>query len=91
VEDRCVRLPLDWTVPWCARLAAKVGSEDDRFLELGRIVGWDDKVLRGMRVEPDPGPLTAAPDSAYLYGIDAYRRFVPWDIVAPDLIHLTLQ
>lgn len=91
VEDRCVRLPLDWTVPWCARLAAKFGSDEDRFVELGRIVGWDEKVLRAIRIEPDPGPLTAAPDSAYLYGIDAYRRFIPWDIVAPGLIHLTLQ
>jgi tetratricopeptide (TPR) repeat protein len=92
LEDRCSREPLDWPVLWCARVSAKFDTaQADRYRAWGRIVGFDDELLGEIRVEPDPTILAVAGDPSYLYGVQAYRRFIPWDIVAPGLIHLTLQ
>jgi hypothetical protein len=66
-------------------------AQADRYEAWARIVGWEAIELGDLRVnQGDPG-LAVAPDSAYIYGIQVFRRLTPWDILAPELLHLSLR
>jgi tetratricopeptide (TPR) repeat protein len=86
----CLDAPADGWVSWCAFVAAKRGDNAaaDRFETIAGSLYPNGGRIRELRVSNDLTQLSVAGSSALLYGLDAYRRFTPWDMLAPGLVHL---
>jgi O-antigen ligase len=76
---------------WCARVAAKLGTQDaTRFRDLAMILLIPNDYLANLEIATDTTSLAVAGNAGELYGVHAYRRFTPWDMLSPGLPHLTI-
>jgi tetratricopeptide (TPR) repeat protein len=96
VLGECVARPLDLTaLAWCARLEGHVGN--DR--EANRYRAWANTILGnayvgGAELRVNTAVQVGRSDAgnaALFYGYYTYRRPTPWDLLVPDLVHLTLR
>jgi tetratricopeptide (TPR) repeat protein len=96
VLDDCAARPLDIVaVQWCARLEGQLGNADER----ERYRAWAEAITGGASAagaETRVSTTTLVGRSlegevASFWGTYTYRRPTAWDVLAPDLIHLTLK
>lgn len=87
--DQCLGDPYGPALGWCVAVAIEREASADvrRLQSIAQAAGVHDLHGRYRLVE-DPGIPAIAGNYAILYGIDAYRRFTPWDMLSPGLLHL---
>jgi tetratricopeptide (TPR) repeat protein len=87
--DRCLDDPYGPALGWCVAVAIEREAPADvrRLRSIAQAAGVHDLHGRYRLVE-DPLLLAVAGNNAILYGIHAYRRFTPWDMLSPGLLHL---
>ena len=89
LKSACLARPYDALFAWCARVASELGLPDtNRFRDLGIILLIPRESLANLEIVTDPTARAVAGSSAELYGVHAYRRFTPWDMLSPALPHL---
>jgi len=94
LDALCEADPLNGPIAWCARVASHDGDQQaaaryrrwDVFLNLD-----DGDALAELRVSVAPTEPTVAGGIAYVYPLDAYRRFGIWDLLVPGLPHLVRE
>jgi len=94
--DRCAADPLNISVLfWCARIEGHRGNvaraNDYRYLANAQ-VGGTYRSGAELRVATEPmvgRSLEGNP--AIFWGTYTYRRYTPWDVLVPSLVHLTLE
>jgi tetratricopeptide (TPR) repeat protein len=93
---QCAAHPLDVTaLTWCARIEGHAGNDP----EANRYRAWANTIIGNayvagaeLRVNPDVQVgRSDAGNEALFYGYYTYRRPTPWDLLVPDLVHLTLE
>lgn len=93
--QRCDAQPLDTTtVNWCALVSGKNGDNAAQ----NRYRQWAYATYQGvtdggafLRVATSQqAGRTLSGNPAILWGTYTYRRFTPWDVLVPGLVHLTL-
>lgn len=90
LRSACLARPYGGLLIWCARVTARLGLPDaSRFRDLATILLIPSDSLANLEIVSDPTALAVAGSSAELYGVQAYRRFTPWDLLSPALPHLT--
>lgn len=96
VLDACAARPLDLTaLSWCARLEGRAGN----VAQANRYRAWANTIVggayaAGAELRVSTVRLTGRSDEgnvALFYGYYTYRRPTPWDLLGPDLVHLTLR
>ena len=90
--DQCLGDPYGPALGWCVALAIERDAKADveRFLSIAAAAGVHDFHGRYRLVEDQTLPAIDG-NYAILYGIDAYRRFTPWEMLSPGLLHLATQ
>ena len=90
--DQCLGDPYGPALGWCVALATERGAKADveRFLSIAAAAGVNDFHGRYRLVEDQTLPAIDG-NYAILYGIDAYRRFTPWEMLSPGLLHLATR
>lgn len=86
--DQCLGDPYGPALKWCIAVATERGAvaDEQRFLSIAQAVVL---LRRGpYRLVENPSAQAIAGNDAIFYGIDAYRRFTPWDMLSPGLVHL---
>ena len=77
---------------WCVRVTTRLGLPDaNRFRDLAIILTVPSESLANLEIVDDPTILAAAGSPAQLYGVHAYRRFIPWDMLSPSLPHFAVE
>jgi O-antigen ligase len=91
LETACANDPLNGPIGWCARVAAHLGdsSAAARYRRWDEMLNLDDEdSLYETRIETAPSQPTTAGAVAYVWPLDAYRRYGIWDLFVPGLPHL---
>jgi len=92
----CAARPLDLAaLAWCARLEGHYGDD----AEANRYRAWANTIVggayaAGAELRVARVTLVGRSDEgnvALFYGYYTYRRPTPWDLLGPDLVHLTLE
>ena len=92
----CLERPLDVAaVQWCARIEGRLGHDAER----ERYRAWAEAITGGASAAAAETRVSITDlvgrslegDVASFWGTYTYRRPTPWDILPPDLIHLTLK
>ena len=96
VLAQCAAHPLDVTaLTWCARLEGHAGND----AEANRFRSWANTIIgnayvAGAELRVNRNAQVGRSDAgneALFYGYYTYRRPTPWDLLVPDLVHLTLE
>lgn len=95
VYDRCAAAPLDvGLLVWCGRLAGRAGDRvtQDRYLAWVNVITGASQLGAELRVSRSEVTGRATQGGvAEFWGEYTYRRPTPWDLLAGDLLHLTLE
>ncbi len=96
LQARCAAQPLDTPIVyWCARLAGRAGDrvtqQRYRFWAAMTPSGADDGGAEVRVTTTQMVGRSLAGYPAIFWGTYTYRRFTPWDVLVPSLVHLTLQ
>jgi hypothetical protein len=80
---------------WCARIEGRRGNDaaanDFRYLANAQLGG---SYGQGAELRILQGPAIGRSlqgNPAIFWGTYSYRRFTPWDVLVPSLLHLTLE
>lgn len=90
LQADCRANPFDPILWWCATVASRAGDEQsaERFRDLGLASAVPSDVSYGIRILEAPHQIAVGGNNAFLFGIQTYRRFTPWDMLSPGLLHL---
>lgn len=94
--DRCTTDSLNIRVLFlCARIEGRRGdveaANDWRYLANAQVGGTYAQGAELRIATAPPVGRTLAGNPAIFWGTYTYRRFTPWDVLVPSLVHLTLR
>lgn len=88
--ERCIADPLDPTLGWCRFVSAHQSDSEalQRFSGIARLVSIGGGPSDELQIVDSGVGNDTAGNTAFLYGVLTYRRFTPWDMLSPSLVHL---
>jgi hypothetical protein len=84
---------LDPTLGWCRLVSANqsdIGALQ-RFNAIAQLAPMGGGPSDELRIVDDGLGNSTAGNTAILYGVQTYRRFTPWDMLSPSLLHLAAR
>ena len=90
---RCDLDPLDPILGWCIFVSAHRSDAETlgRFKSIGALASISGGPADELRIADGGAVDPTAGNPALLYGSHTYRRFTPWDLLSPTLVHLARQ
>jgi hypothetical protein len=91
--ENCIARPLDPSLGWCRLTSAHVGDPValQRFDGISRLATVSGGPTDELLIADDGGADSVAGNNAVLWGVQTYRRFTPWDMLSPSLLHLAAR
>lgn len=96
LTTRCIAEPFNLQLLfWCARIEGRRGNDakanDYRYLANAQVGGT---YRSGAELRVATTPMVGRSlegNAAVFWGLYTYRRYTPWDVLVPSLVHLTLE